>query len=262
MCRCDTVRGVKNGSPQTVGTPVTKGCVMQVADKRTGVSLRARLVRGNRNHGTRLHDEKGNFVGWSRLARNGPRAAVTGIARLTCGARPLAPWISYDAMNVLRRHITKTSRILEFGSGMSTVWFARHAGAVFSIEDDSEWYQRVRRMLDDLTPRVVHYVLSKCEEEYYMFMTHDATGFDVILIDGSHRSRCVEYSHHLLRPGGILYLDNTDMNFSTSHSDYKGAEDVAVASAHKMKADVEYFTDFAPANFYVSQGMLMRRRTG
>ena len=89
-----------------------------------------KLLNGNRQT-HRLKDEKGNPVSWSRLMRNGPRAAVTFAGRKFFNVRPRAPWISYDARRTLLALLPKESSVLEFGSGMSTVWYARHFARVF-----------------------------------------------------------------------------------------------------------------------------------
>jgi len=104
----------------------------------------SRLWRGQRPRYPRWRDAKGNFCGWSRLIRNGSRALVTGLLRIAFDIRPILPWISYDAIRAIQSHLRPTSRVLEFGSGMSTIWYALHAGTVYSVEDNEAWFSRIK----------------------------------------------------------------------------------------------------------------------
>src|SRR5207237_734907 len=92
---------------------------------------------------TRFHDEKGNLVGW-RSALHAPRAFAGAALRVTLGYRPVRPWISYTAAAEIGRHLNPSSVVVEFGSGMSTVWLARRCGSLLSIESHPEWHLRVR----------------------------------------------------------------------------------------------------------------------
>lgn len=122
---------------------------------------------------SRLHDEKGNYVGWNRLIKHLPAAVSTGILRVAFDYRPEIPWISYDAIRELKQFLTKESRVLEFGSGMSTIWYAKHAGEVFSVEDYQPWYHKVNRLLKQKSIENVNYFLpnrQKCTAHLWLMM--------------------------------------------------------------------------------------------
>ena len=140
-----------------------------------------KIISGNDSRKSRLHDEKGNFIGWGRLFLHAPAALATGLLRLTIDYRPVEPWISYSAINVLRGFLTKSSRVLEFGSGMSTVWYARHAGEVYSVEDYKPWFDKVNLVLNRENIKNVKYFFASNESEYSQYMSDDANGFDLIM---------------------------------------------------------------------------------
>jgi hypothetical protein len=49
---------------------------------------------------------------------------------------PDRPWLTLTANKFLEQWIQPSDRVVEFGSGRSTLWFAKHAGSVLSIEDN------------------------------------------------------------------------------------------------------------------------------
>lgn len=207
---------------------------------------------------SRLHDEKGNFVGWNRFLRHFPHAASTGVLRISVGYRPQIPWISYDAIKTLRQFLTKDSRVLEFGSGMSTLWYANYAGEVCSVEDYLPWYQKVSGFLGKTMIENVNYCFADSSEAYCSFMSNDTAGFDLIMVDGSNRSACIANSLKLLKPGGILYLDNSDKHSGAEGGDTRIAEACALTYAKEKAAAITYFTDFAPTQFFVQQGLMIK----
>lgn len=208
---------------------------------------------------SRFHDEKGNFVGLEKCLTHAPLALSSGILRLLFDYRPKLPWIAYDTVSILEKFLTKDSRILEFGSGMSTVWYAKHAGEVFSVEDYFPWYEKVRVILENEQINNVHYCFTKSPQDYKNFMVNDEFGFDLIMVDGSYRSACVLNTAKLLKPGGILYLDNSDKHSSNLGGDTRLAEEYMLAFAKENKASVNYITDFAPTQFFVNQGLMIKK---
>lgn len=86
------------------------------------------------NRISRFHDEKGNFVDLPGLLNAVP-AFTSAAAKRLFGYRPRVPVISYRARRLIANLLTPESRMVEFGSGNSTPWFAARSGRVLSIED-------------------------------------------------------------------------------------------------------------------------------
>jgi hypothetical protein len=214
-----------------------------------------KIIRGDAERKTRFHDEKGNFIRPGRLLRNGPRAYATFPLRRLLNVRPKQPWISFDASYVLAKHLTKDSRVLEFGSGMSTIWYAKRAGHVRSVEDYRPWYEKVCLELqaDDATN--VDYVFAESRESYTSAGLR-GTEYDLIMVDGSHRSACIASAIPLLAARGILYLDNSDKN--SRGGDVRDAEKLCLQFAERKGLACEYYTDFAPSQLIPTQGLLIR----
>jgi predicted O-methyltransferase YrrM len=181
----------------------------------------------------------------SRLLRNGPRALATGLARLLFGYRPEQPWISYDAQAVLARHLGPESRVLEFGSGMSTVWFASRAGYVVSLEHDRHWYELIGRRLERFGNVEYRHVE---DADTYLAQTPDEQ-FDLIVIDGRERLVCAVFAMTHRAPGGIIYLDNSDK--------FPEPRELLLGFARKRALAVREFIDFAPTQLFVQRGLMV-----
>lgn len=221
-------------------------------------ALLAKIIAAGPERRSRLHDEKGNFIGLRRLLRSGPRAISSGLLRLASGHRPAMPWISYAAIDSLDRFLHKNSRVLEFGSGMSTIWYAKRAGEVYAVEDSGPWYARVVDLVSRAHLRNVHLQYAEQADAYSRFMASDSAGFDLIVVDGNYRYRCTVEALPLLRSGGIFYLDNSDRGVTSKDEDTREAEAAIHAFARQRNAEVTWFTDFAPTQFFVQQGLMIK----
>src|SRR6516165_5398218 len=60
------------------------------------------------------------------------------------------PWISFSAIRALESLLTHSMFAFEYGSGGSTLFFARRCQSVLSIEDRADWAERVSSGLQSL----------------------------------------------------------------------------------------------------------------
>lgn len=213
-------------------------------------------MQGDGLRKTRFHDEKGNRIAWNLVWRHGSRALISCLARFLLDRRPSLPWICYEGIGYLKSKLGPGSRVLEFGSGMSTRWYAKHAKEVFSVEDYRPWYEKVQNLLRKDGVSNVTYRFAEHSDQYVEFMKGDRAGFDLIMVDGSHRSRCIAQSADLLRRGGVLYLDDSDKDIAKG-GDMREAERLLRELAEKKGAKIREFTDFSPTQFFVKQGIAM-----
>lgn len=100
------------------------------------------------------------------------------------------------------------ARVFEYGAGASTIWLARHAASVTSVEHHVEWHQR-------LTKEVVRFPNidlrhRELDGDAYIGAIDAAEGlFDLIVVDGRRRTECLARAIPHLAPGGILLLDDS-----------------------------------------------------
>lgn len=105
-----------------------------------------KIVTGGKAHKSRFHDEKGNLLDLGGFVYL-PHCLATTALRLMIGYRPVLPWLSYRAINFLDALLQPEWKMLEWGSGMSTLWFAQRVGNLTSIEDYEPWYEKVKPTL-------------------------------------------------------------------------------------------------------------------
>jgi hypothetical protein len=136
------------------------------------------------------------------------------------------PWWTFEAVDVvddfLRCH--PNARVFEWGSGASTVWLARRAGKVMSIEHDAAWADRVRARLigcGNVELRVVPATLvgriastkrgfaGQYFDDYVAALAATPGDFDLIVIDGRAREACLAAASAKLAPGGAIIFDDT-----------------------------------------------------
>lgn len=129
---------------------------------------------------------------------------------------PGAPWLTADMVNILDTWLKPTDVGLEWGSGRSTVWFARRVAKLTSVEHDKEWAARVVATLnaERLENRVEYYIVDdvdtvQAEARYVGICDAIPEGsLDFCLIDGLARDRCALGCLDRLKGGGIIIIDN------------------------------------------------------
>jgi predicted O-methyltransferase YrrM len=125
--------------------------------------------------------------------------------------RPI-PWVTHKAVLFLE-HFMKANpnaHILEFGSGSSTIWFAKKTAHLVSVEHSEKWFSIVDNILKT-TPECFPVQLVLHERPYYTVCNDFPDEFfDLVLVDGRNRSGCIKYAIRILKRGGILMLDNAE----------------------------------------------------
>ncbi len=135
-------------------------------------------------------------------------------------AHPDHPWLTAEAVRFLEGYLRPSDTGLEFGSGRSTLWFARHLGHLTSVEHDQAWSERVRQMLAAAGVRNVDYLHIPLEAhsdpsaapDYVRVVERFApVSLDFALVDGRLRDECANAVLPKMRPGGLLVVDNADI---------------------------------------------------
>jgi hypothetical protein len=142
------------------------------------------------------------FYAWST---GNLRSNLAGRAVNRAG-RPV-PWLTYPAIAFLETKDYSQRRILEWGSGQSTLWWAQRALSISSFEESEEWVSRLR---PQLPPNATLTAVTSWDLHDF---NHDLLGselFDVIVIDGCQRSMALVHSIDRLAPGGAIIVDNTN----------------------------------------------------
>jgi SAM-dependent methyltransferase len=150
-----------------------------------------------------------------------PRCAVHNVIRRKTPVDLEIPWFSYGAIDFLDDFLKPHMTVCEYGSGGSTLFFARRVNSVFSIEDNPQWFALVSERLRAKSIDNVTLELHPCdfknpvgfEHSEYLHAIPEA-GFDVIVVDGSEewtriRPICFEKAQTRVNKNGIIVVDDS-----------------------------------------------------
>jgi hypothetical protein len=148
-----------------------------------------------------------------------------------------SPWITFGAIEYIKRNIKEKSRVFEYGSGGSTLFWIKLKQEVVSIEHDTEWYKKLQpylKGLNNIDFRLVipckfvnaqsldisnpdNYVSASTDWKGYSFKeyvsqidSYSNDFFDVVLIDGRARPSCIKHSVAKVKIGGMIILDDSE----------------------------------------------------
>jgi len=125
------------------------------------------------------------------------------------GGDPL-PMYTYPAIEYLAAPDFRTARVLEFGSGQSTLWWAKRAARICAVEHDDHWVARLRQAgLGNLDIVFARREDIRTGAAYLATVPRDRP-YDVIALDGLHYYDCAAAVPGLLSEGGIVVFDNAD----------------------------------------------------
>jgi hypothetical protein len=114
------------------------------------------------------------------------------------------PWYTYPAVEFLANKDFAGRRILEWGAGQSTHWWAERAAHVTSFESDALWHDKIK---PELPPHCsIHLVADDLRDWRHL----EGQKFDLIVIDGLDRFKCAVESMGLLLEGGGILLDDAE----------------------------------------------------
>jgi hypothetical protein len=148
------------------------------------------------------------------------------------------PWINFPAQRWLQTKLSQDSLVFEWGSGASSVYFAKRVKELTSIEYDKQWFEIVENEFinqgfrngqlkffgaNDLSefdpfPDNIHYYQSEDKgyknKIFYSYvrsiLNYPDSYFDLILVDGRARGGCLKMAMTKIKQGGIILLDNSE----------------------------------------------------
>jgi len=131
------------------------------------------------------------------------------------------PWFAYAGIDFLETFLQPQMNVCEYGSGGSTLFFARRTKHVVSIEDNPLWAELVERRLKQNS--LTNVTLKLCpfdfknpvgfeQSDYFLALPDEQ--FDVIVVDGSEewtqvRPTCFRKAEERVKPGGVIVLDDS-----------------------------------------------------
>ncbi len=133
---------------------------------------------------------------------------------------PANPWLTAKSVELLTQLLKPSDVGVEFGSGRSTVWFAKHLRHLTSVEDNQIWYGKVKSLLrsNDLADKVDYRLLEDEAAYAQQAESFSNESIDFCLVDGIARDKCALGMLPKLKPGAILVIDNVNLYLPNDNS--------------------------------------------
>jgi hypothetical protein len=152
---------------------------------------------------------------------------------------PQAPWTSQASIKTFEKILRKDMIGFEYGSGNSTIFFAKHLKNLVCIEHNQDWFNTVKANLKKLNLTNVDYrfipmskdaglnhdytfykdfnlteqdfqIRSEYHDYFSFVKEYPDNHFDFIMVDGRARVECCLNAIPKLKSNGIFVLDNSD----------------------------------------------------
>ena len=114
--------------------------------------------------------------------------------------------MNYGAIALLQERLDLKMRVFEYGSGGSSVFFARHSAQVTCVEHDKAFADYVRGFA---IPNLEVLDASDRRAEYASAISGREGPYEIVVVDGLPRLACVEAALGSLTNDGIVIVDDT-----------------------------------------------------
>lgn len=156
-------------------------------------------------------------------------------------------WVTFPAIDLLRRTLRPTDRVFEYGGGGSSLFWLDRVAEVVTVEHDARWFAELEEhrhrekdghwmvihvpptpgdlveQPDPAEPR--HYSSADTTSRHFNFEAYVHSidrfpdeHFHVLMIDGRARTSCLAFATRKLKRGGLLVLDNAERTYYTERN--------------------------------------------
>lgn len=134
------------------------------------------------------------------------------------------PWYTYPAIDFLKYRSYGGKRILEFGGGQSTLWWAKRAEYVLTCEGNPAWYNQIKNTMPGNV--ALHLVSMKdaaanVANVREVVASGASSQYDIVVIDGLYRYELIEVACEVLAPNGFIVCDNADAEVYRFYEGFK-----------------------------------------
>jgi hypothetical protein len=163
------------------------------------------------------------------------------------------PWMTFGAIDFLKKIIRPDMQVFEYGSGGSTLFWTQRVRHVVSVEHDPRWYEAMRLQYQATPSQNLHYTLVEDRQDtlseakdpgdprHYISTDPKYAGrsfqeyasaidpypdesFDIIVVDGRARPSCILHAIPKLKKQGYLVIDNTERAYYLSSFSFPATE--------------------------------------
>lgn len=149
------------------------------------------------------------------------------------------PWVTYSFIDFITPRVLPNMRIFEYGSGSSTLFYAKRVKEVVSVEHDQAWFEKIKGSKPANAELI--YCALKPDGEYARKAASLDRPFDLIIVDGRDRVNCCKYGVSALSSNGVIVLDDSE------RPEYQPARDFLISSGFRELS----FSGISPGLFYL-----------
>jgi len=142
----------------------------------------------------------------SFLVKSGYVESIKTRRPCTKDGNPL-PWMNYQVIHFLNDRLHKGLEMFEYGSGYSTAYYAERAGAITSVEHHKGWFDIVEQTKPNNA--TLFYRGLDDSDAYCNCSSTQGKAFDIVVVDGRERVKCMESALKSLKDGGVILLDDS-----------------------------------------------------
>lgn len=118
------------------------------------------------------------------------------------------PWVTYPFIEFIKDRLNKNLEVFEYGSGNSTLWYAKKVRFVTSVEHEKIWYEKIKsNMLSNIS---LNYIELDYRDDYSKFPLSLNKRFNIVIVDGRDRVNCLINSVNVLENDGVIVLDDSE----------------------------------------------------
>lgn len=137
-----------------------------------------------------------------------------------------------EEKNFLFSYLNENQKVLEYGSGESTLEISKVVKSVMSIEHQKEWYEKISKtMPSNVTlvlkePNLPYSEGKHCGtyDEFRDYVDYPLSHgpFDVIFIDGRARVSCASICNKICHNDTIIFVHDFDLNNRPDYEEVLG----------------------------------------
>ncbi len=120
------------------------------------------------------------------------------------------PWMNYPFVSFITARLSKDHNVFEYGSGYSTLYWAKYVKKVTAVEYDKSWFDKIKKEVADNVKLVYNDGID--DGLYNKACLNEGFKFDIIIVDGRNRVSCAECALEGLSEAGVIVLDDSHVS--------------------------------------------------
>lgn len=151
------------------------------------------------------------------------------------------PWLTYPFIAFIEGRIHNQLTIFEYGSGDSTLWFAKRVQSIDAVEHHFEWYTYVNsKKTNNMT---LKHVELDYDGNYARAIHLSGKLYDIVIVDGRDRNKCMEEACKALTSSGVIIVDNSNILKYETGKDYLKKQGFKQLAFEGMAPVTPYLTE-------------------